>query len=371
MKVKGKNWLLVFSGLLLLTGCQGNTFLETSLSSPCQVAVSGKSQGNQPATVSLGDIPTYPQAVLVATDISLSQYQGKLVWESVDRPDKIINYYQQQLRGKKWETITTVTSASENASFAVKQGNLTITVSILSTTPTRYSLQYSQGVETTIASSSSSSVQSSVSSSTPSIELSSDFQNYIDDFNRFGIAQITNPNQAITRRQFAQWLFQVNNKLFTGRSTQQIRLANNSTSPVFTDVPISDPDFPIIQGLAEAGIIPSSLSKDTITKFRPDEPLTREEMILWKVALDNPQSLPNTTVDSIKETWGFQDVAQINPTVLKSLAWDYQNGDKSNIRRVFGLTRLLQPKKVVTQGEASAILWYFGSSDQGLSLGDK
>jgi len=49
---------------------------------------------------------------------------------------------------------------------------------------------------------------------------------------------------------------------------------------------------------------------------------------------------------------------------------DFQNSDRSNIRRVFGYTTLFQPKKPVTRAEAAAALWYFGSSSEGLSAQD-
>ncbi|MGB3642768.1 MAG: S-layer homology domain-containing protein, partial [Rivularia sp. (in: cyanobacteria)] len=46
---------------------------------------------------------------------------------------------------------------------------------------------------------------------------------------------------------------------------------------------------------------------------------------------------------------------------------DYQNGEQSNIRRVFGYTTLFQPKKAVTRAEAAAALWYFGTESEGIS----
>jgi hypothetical protein len=42
---------------------------------------------------------------------------------------------------------------------------------------------------------------------------------------------------------------------------KQIREAS-ATEPAFQDVPRTDPDFAVIQGLAEAGLIPSPLSGD-------------------------------------------------------------------------------------------------------------
>jgi hypothetical protein len=145
-------------------------------------------------------------------------------------------------------------------------------------------------------------------------------------------------------------------------------LASETSQPAFPDVPRSDRDFQSIQALAEAGLISSSLTGDTTAAlFRPDAPLTRENLILWKVPLDTRQALPTASIDTAKQTWGFQDVGKIDPKALRAVLADFQNGDQSNIRRVFGYTTLFQPKKTVTRGEAAAALWYFGSQGEGLS----
>jgi hypothetical protein len=90
-------------------------------------------------------------------------------------------------------------------------------------------------------------------------------------------------------------------------------------------------------------------------------------MILWKVPLDTRQALPSASIDAVKETWGFQDIARIEPKALRAVLADFQNGDQSNIRRVFGYTTLFQPKKPVTRAEAATALWYFGISGEGIS----
>jgi hypothetical protein len=105
----------------------------------------------------------------------------------------------------------------------------------------------------------------------------------------------------------------------------------------------------------------------TAALFRPDVPLTRETLVLWKVPLDTRQTLPTASLDTVKQTWGFQDVAKIDPKTWRAVVADFQNGEQSNIRRVFGYTTLFQPKKTVTRGEAVAAVWYFGSQGEGLS----
>ncbi|WP_448598702.1 S-layer homology domain-containing protein [Thermoleptolyngbya sp.] len=200
-----------------------------------------------------------------------------------------------------------------------------------------------------------------------------DLQPYITDLAELGVLQLTpaaefKPNQTITRREFARWLMAANNEIFANQPANKIRLAAPSESPTFQDVPSSDPDFAAIQGLASAGIVPSPLSgNSTVVTFRPDAPLTREDLILWKTPLDLRRSLPNATLEAVQQTWGFQDAASIDPRAQRAVLADFQNADLSNIRRAFGYTTLFQPKKPVTRAEAAAVLWFFGTQGNGLS----
>ncbi|MBD2528425.1 S-layer homology domain-containing protein [Nostoc flagelliforme FACHB-838] len=179
------------------------------------------------------------------------------------------------------------------------------------------------------------------------------------------------PNKIVTHREYARWLIAANNAMYANNPAKQIRLASESTQSAFTDVSAKDPDFPAIQGLAEAGLIPSPLSGDsTVVLFRPDAPLTREQLLLWKLPLDTRQALPSANLDAVKQTWGFQDAARIDPKALRAVLADYQNGEQSNIRRVFGYTTLFQPKKPVTRAEAATALWYFGSQGEGVSAAE-
>ncbi len=177
-----------------------------------------------------------------------------------------------------------------------------------------------------------------------------------------------NPNAPIRRREYAQWLLMANNVFYGDRPSRKIRPAPSSTTPVFQDVSQSARGYDAIQGLAEAGLIPSTLSgESTATSFRPDASLTRETLIAWKVPLDRRGSLPTATVEAIKETWGFQDAASIAPIALQAVLADYQNGDNANILRAFGYTTLFQPQKAVTRAEAAAVLWHFGYQGDGIS----
>ena len=178
---------------------------------------------------------------------------------------------------------------------------------------------------------------------------------------------ISEPQNLVSRRVYARWLVSANNEMFANNSAKHIRLARANEKPIFEDVPKTDPDFAVIQGLAESGLIPSPLSGDVnVVKFRPDDFLTREDLILWKVPLDFRKPLPEATIDKVKAAWDFQDTSKIDPAALRAVLADAEN-DFSNIRRVFGYTRLFRPDKTVSRAEAAAVLWYFGDQNDGIS----
>jgi hypothetical protein len=211
-------------------------------------------------------------------------------------------------------------------------------------------------------------------------QIPAELQAYVEDLRQLRALQDAagnsltgdfKPLQSMTRREYARWLVATNNLIYANQPARQIREGVASDQPAFQDVRPNDPDFAAIQGLANAGLIPSPLSGDSTTvTFRPNAALTREDLILWKVPIDLRQALPNASIDAVQQTWGFQDTAKINPKALRAVLADYQNSDFSNIRRAFGYTTLFNPKKAVTRAEAAAVLWYFGSQGEGLSARD-
>jgi hypothetical protein len=163
----------------------------------------------------------------------------------------------------------------------------------------------------------------------------------------------------------------VNNRFYQSNPNRRIRAGVTSSQPVFQDVPISDPDFAAIQGLAEAGIIPSPLTGSSTTlTFRPDAPLTRKDLLLWKVPLDTREPLPSATTEAIKQAWNFQDAEKIEPRVSQALLADHQLGDFANIRRTYGYTTLFQPDKAATRAETAAVLWRFGNPTEGITAAE-
>ena len=176
------------------------------------------------------------------------------------------------------------------------------------------------------------------------------------------------PNEVITRGEYARWLIAANNRYYSDDPGKKIYVAAKTNQPAFKDVKANHPDFEAIQSLAEAGLIPSRLTEDsTNLSFRPDAPLIREDLVTWKVPLDTRKSLPKASIEAIEESWGFQDAADIDSCAVSALYAVYQNGDRSNIRRILGYTMIFQPKKAVTRAEAAASLWYLGFQGDGIT----
>lgn len=390
--------------------------------------LSGISNGNSPAiTVSLpadfpAEIPQYPGATLQAVNtpaagVSL-ETETSTQWFTTDTVEQVQQFYQQRFQSEGWQ----VQNNTSPGKISASREGVTVTVAIAppsagavtpSPSPTSFTLSYSRNPTATQPSPQTNptavqpddpsfigpvlppgqAAQPSPAPTTPTAggspiasedvqQAPPQLQQYITDLQALGALPLTpsggkaadgnfQPNKEITRREFARWLATANNLVFANRPANQVRLGTASSQPAFQDVPPSDPDFAVIQGLAEAGIIPSPLSGDTGSGiFQPDASLARQTLVLWKVPLDVRRSLPNATVDGVQQTWGFQDANQINPRALRAVQADYQNGEQSNIRRAFGFTTLFQPGRAVSRAEAAAALWFFGIQGDGLSAKD-
>ncbi|MEG3903621.1 S-layer homology domain-containing protein [Microcoleus sp. B4-C5] len=361
------------------------------------------------------EIPLYPNAELIEVGgpTDPSQKNVRLRWESTDPVNSVQNFYSTEFGRRNWEIVSRPTAEGQGSLVATRD-NLRVTVSLSPTQKvggsTEFAIDYSKESPEIAASPQPNNSESSASPSasptpsnsegttpTPSAspksaqvsqldtQIPQQLRQFVADLSQLEVLKVRTtesanletasslpkPNKIITRREYARWLVAANNQIYASRQAKQIRLAVDSSEPAFSDVPKTDPDFSAIQGLAEAGVIPSSLSGETKdVKFRPDAPLTRETMILWKVPLDSRQVLPTANIEGVKEKWGFQDASKIDSQASRAVLADFNNGDLANIRRVFGFTTLFQPKKSVTRAEAAASLWYFGVQDQGLSAKD-
>ena len=363
------------------------------------------------------DLPFYPQATLEnISSISTREY-GVSEWRSQDSINTIVNYYQEKWQDTDWQVIEPfkLDPNTNRQTAIVSRDDLDFTIFL---TPsgreaTDLKIMY-QTADSQIASADDS--EKTVISGADNLEKNTEFNNSSEESEDITTSEETNnldtqtnpdslddlaevpeelrqnvrdvvalniatpikdpetnsvtfqPNEPITRREYAKWLVTANNKYYDSSSGNKIRLASKSTNPAFKDIGVDDPDFAEIQGLAEAGLIPSPLtnsSEDIL--FKPDAPLTREDLVAWKVPLDTRQALPKADVKAIQEAWGFQDANKIDPLALPALFADYQNSDRSNFKRIFGYTTLFQPKKAVTRAEAAASLWYFGYQGDGIT----
>jgi S-layer homology domain len=397
---------LAMSALIFSSGCGvkslQNVFApDPKLKDPIAVGTKAPENSTPTATALPADFPIYPQATLQST---AQTAEGATVtsWTTPDPIDFVYTFYQKELAAKQWQIVTqpsdsepqltakqdplSVSIAPQTTTEKQQTGVTLYTISLqgaatASPTPTSTPTPTSEPTPTPTPTASNPTPTSSPTTSTKSnSSLPTTTADYLTDLTKIGVLTSAQTNVAgkpaptnrvVTRREYARWLVAANNKINGTKPSQQIKLATTDVKPAFQDVPSTNPDFPSIQGLAEAGIIPSPLSGDnTSILFRPEAPLTREQMILWKVPLDTRQPLPAASLDAVKQTWGFQDAGKIDSRALRAVIADFQNGEQSNIRRVFGYTTLFQPKKTVTLGEVAVAIWYFGANSEGLSARD-
>ncbi|MEC4984487.1 MAG: S-layer homology domain-containing protein [Oscillatoria sp. PMC 1076.18] len=356
------------------------------------IATSPETNQPSPNTKKLPDdfpeqIPIYPQAKILNINSENTPEKVTILWASAASSTEIEQFYQEQFQSKDWEIVqqfTTDNNSNEKKAI-VRQNDLQVTVAVAApitdseeTGATTFAVEY-QKPTNVAAEEKKDAVQTPKNSSQKSDftdleQLPEVTQKYIQDLANlsvFDLQENFEPNKTITRREYAEWLVKANNIFYQNNSGKQIRLSSTANQPAFADVSTSESGFPEIQGLAEAGIIPSRLTGDGVAvQFRPDAPLTRETLIGWKVPLDSRSSLPTASIEAIEKTWGFQDAAKIDPKVQRSLLADFQNGEQANVRRVFGYTTLFQPQKPVTRAEAATALWYFGYQGEGISAAD-
>lgn len=182
------------------------------------------------------------------------------------------------------------------------------------------------------------------------------------------------PVDLCTRREYARWLVSASSAL--SRSTVSkvypAMYIENVTELAFDDITPEDPDFPSIQGLAEAGLIFSKLSRRDMHPsldddlgplcFSPESPLSRQDLVSWKIALEKKQ-LPIVDRKNLQQISGFIDLDKIDPDAWPSLAADLRAGEQGIIALAFGYTRLFQPHKPVTKAQAAIALATGEASD--------
>ncbi|KAK7831425.1 hypothetical protein CFP56_027447 [Quercus suber] len=182
------------------------------------------------------------------------------------------------------------------------------------------------------------------------------------------------PGDLCTRREYARWLVSASSAL-SRNTTSKVYPAmyiENVSELAFDDITPKDPDFSSIQGLAEAGLIASKLSrKDMLSSldedqspfyFSPESPLSRQDLISWKMALEKRQ-LPEADRKRLHQISGFIDIDKIHPDACPALVADISAGEQGIIALAFGYTRLFQPDKPVTNAQAAIALATGEASD--------
>lgn len=163
-----------------------------------------------------------------------------------------------------------------------------------------------------------------------------------------------NPMKPITRAEYIEWLYKSYNALEP--ASKQLRFAPELAQQ-FKDTPASHPAYKYVQALANAGY---SIGYDDGT-FRPEKPLTREEMLGIKVGLDVGKTLPPWRAQ-MEATWKFSDSKNVDERFTGYVHQDfYVSGPHgSNIQRAFGKIGTFQPKQAVLRYQAAATLWQMG-----------
>lgn len=173
------------------------------------------------------------------------------------------------------------------------------------------------------------------------------------------------PFETINRGQYCTWLFKATNALLP--ANKQINLAPG-TKPFFTDLKDTDPCYPYVQALANAGY---SVGYEDNT-FKSQKPITREEMIGIKVGVDCGKAIEPYR-SQMQFIWKFADGKQIDERYTGYIQRDfYEHGPLGgNIQRAFGKIGAFKPKQAATRAEAAATLWQAGEFANLGAIADK
>jgi hypothetical protein len=174
---------------------------------------------------------------------------------------------------------------------------------------------------------------------------------------------LLDPLSPCLRRTYARWIVSVNN-FFNTDANLCIRLAVETSGQTFADVPPTDPDFDVIQGLAEARLIESTLvDPNGPTEFHPNSILTRETLVVIKVAIDTRGRIPTKTLADVQRMWRFRDAAEMSQLLIDSLAYDYDLGERSVVSRTLPRGASFLKDKYVSNVEALISCWFIGIGD--------
>ena len=170
------------------------------------------------------------------------------------------------------------------------------------------------------------------------------------------------PYEPLTRAEFVRWLVRSNNAIAQGNPSSMIRLADPSSDVTFVDVPKSNPDFPYIQGMANAGYVIGVDSKH----LAPGRNITREELVAIYVSRMVGSNIKPSTPDQIAGDVGLSDAKDISKPywgAIESDHWSGLFGSYHVLNRVYGAIKVFHPHKAATRTDAALAVQTFGGSD--------
>jgi hypothetical protein len=155
------------------------------------------------------------------------------------------------------------------------------------------------------------------------------------------------PHAPITRAAFVRWLVKANNAEFISDS-KMLRAAEPGDDQAFVDVPSSSPDYPYIQGLANAGYVIGVDAKH----FAPQRNITREELVA--IYMNREDGGPTSVVTSFDNVGiPYSDAAKISKPYWGAFHDAFYGFYKNVPYRIFGESKLVHPQKLATREEAA------------------
>ncbi|MDQ2992120.1 MAG: S-layer homology domain-containing protein [Candidatus Eremiobacteraeota bacterium] len=178
------------------------------------------------------------------------------------------------------------------------------------------------------------------------------------------------PNKPALRREFVRWLFNTNNLIWAVDPTLLFHPAAPGEPTYFKDFKNTDPDWPVVQGLQDAGVAVGFPDKT----FKADQPITREQALAIKSLVDCGGPGTNTNVGFAQAKMPpYKDMASISKSYFLTIAncrgWDqYQSEARvDNLGRTFGPVTVLRPQAQLRRSEAALMIYRIGKHGDSLS----
>jgi hypothetical protein len=168
------------------------------------------------------------------------------------------------------------------------------------------------------------------------------------------------PGKPILRRDFIRWLVKANKALWSDTPGKQVHTADSTEQSTFPDVASSDPDFPYVQGMQDAGYSVGFPDK----MFRPNSVLTREQMFAIKNVFDRGSVdaglVKNLLYARNTALPPWKDRAQISKTYVPAIATGNPAGVDDAFTLVYGASSLFHPQLAATRAQAAVLLTVMG-----------